>query len=87
LRKASILIIKIIRGPLTGITGLGFAGTNKISVSSDGRPFVAEPNTHILVLAPGASGNVPPSQVIRNSTIGSALISQGGIGVRSCKCQ
>jgi hypothetical protein len=76
---------RVISGPLTKIGVPGF-GT-KIGVSTDGRLFVAEPNNRILVFAPGTNGNVPPSQVIQDSTIGSAHIDQGGIGVRSgCQC-
>jgi hypothetical protein len=56
---------------------------NKIGISSDGRLFVAEPNRRILVFAPGATGNVAPSQVIEDSTSGPA--GQGGIAVRSLK--
>jgi hypothetical protein len=78
--------VRVISGPLTEIGGPGFAGANKIGVSSDGRLFVAEPNNRILVFAPGANGNVPPSQVIKDSTV-TGLINQGGIGVRSCNCQ
>jgi hypothetical protein len=79
--------VRVISGPATLIGGPGFAGTTKIGVSSDGRLFVAEPNNRILVFAPGANGNVPPSQIIQDSTIGSAPVNQGGIGVRSCSCQ
>jgi hypothetical protein len=75
--------VRTISGPATGITGPGFAGANKISVSSDGRLFVAEPNRRILVFAPGATGNVAPSQVIEDSTPGPAA--QGGMAVRSLK--
>ena len=60
---------------------------NKIAVSFDGRLFVAEANNRILVFAPGASGDVPPAQIIQDSTIGNAQIPQGGIAVRSCHCQ
>ncbi|MGF6837634.1 hypothetical protein QF001_001501 [Paraburkholderia youngii] len=73
--------VRTISGPATGITGPGFPGANKISVSSDGRLFVAEPNRRILVFAPGATGNVAPSQVIEDSTPGPA--DQGGIAVQS----
>jgi len=79
--------VRIIAGPATGITGPGSAGADKIGVSSDGRLFVAEPNNRILVFAPGASGNAPPSQVIQDSTTGAGSLNQGGIGVRSCSCR
>jgi hypothetical protein len=79
--------VRVIAGSSTTITGPGFPGANKIGVSSDGRLFVAEPNNRILVFAPGASGDVPPSQVIQDSTIGSQALGQGGIGVRSCSCR
>lgn len=75
--------IRVISGPATGITGPGLAGASKIGVSSDGRLFVAEPDRRILVFAPGATGNVAPSQVIEDSTAGPAA--QGGIAVRSLK--
>jgi hypothetical protein len=78
--------VRVISGPLTEIGGPGFPGANKIGVSSDGRLFVAEANNRILVFAPGANGDVPPSQVIQDSTI-TGLIDQGGIGVRSCNCK
>jgi hypothetical protein len=74
--------VRVISGPSTTITGPGFAGATKIGVSSDGRLFVAEPNNRILVFAPGARGNVPPSQVIEDSTLATPR-DQGGIGVRS----
>jgi hypothetical protein len=38
------------------------------SASRDGRLFVAEPNRPILAFAPGATGNVAPSQVIEDFT-------------------
>lgn len=77
--------LREIGGPATGITGPGvLAGTSKISVSSDGRLFVAEPNRRILVFAPGASGDVAPSQIIEDSTNGPT--GQGGIAVRSSPC-
>jgi hypothetical protein len=37
--------IRLISGAATGITGPGFIGAAKIALSSDGRLFVAEPNT------------------------------------------
>jgi hypothetical protein len=77
--------VRQISGSATGISGPGLPGANKISVSADGRLFVAEPGARILVFAPGANGNVPPSQVIQDST--SAPTDQGGIAVRSCRCQ
>ncbi len=61
--------------------------TNKIAVSSDGRLFVAAPNNRILVFAPGASGDVAPSQIIQDSAADAVGSSQGSIAVRSCKCQ
>ena len=69
-----------------GDWGAGFPGRQQDWVSSDGRLFVAEPNNRILVFAPGANGNVPPSQAIQDSTI-TGLIDQGGIGLLSCNCQ
>ncbi len=60
--------------------------TNKIAVSNDGRLFVAEANNTILVFAPGARGNVAPSQIITDSTLGGTQIGAAGIGVRSCHC-
>ena len=77
---------RVIRGSATQIGVPGFLGANKISVSADGRLFDAEPNNRILVFAPGADGNVPPAQIIQDSTIGSAQIDQGGVAVRSCRC-
>lgn len=74
--------VRTISGPATGITGPGLPG-NKIAISSDGRLFVAEPNLRILAFAPGARGNVGPSQVIEDSTSSSAA--QGGIAVRAFK--
>jgi sugar lactone lactonase YvrE len=78
--------LRVISGQKTTITGPGIIGANKIGVSSDGRLFVAEPNNRILVFAPGAAGNVSPSQVIHDTTTGTGLVDQGGIGVRSCSC-
>ncbi|MPW19998.1 hypothetical protein GCT13_24650 [Paraburkholderia sp. CNPSo 3157] len=72
--------VRTISGPATGITGPGLPG-NKIAISSDGRLFVAEPNLRILAFAPGARGNVAPSQVIEDSTPGPVTF--GGIAVRS----
>ena len=60
--------------------------TNKIAVSNDGRLFVAEANNTILVFAPGARGNVAPSQIITDSTLGATQLGAAGIGVRSCHC-
>jgi hypothetical protein len=76
---------RVIAGPLTLIGPPGELN-NKIAVSADGRLFVAEANDRILVFAPGAMGNIAPAQVIQDSTIGSAAVAQGGIGVRSCEC-
>ncbi|HEX7910039.1 MAG TPA: hypothetical protein VF534_18380 [Paraburkholderia sp.] len=72
--------LRTISGPATGITGSGLPG-NKIAVSTDGRLFDAEPNLRILAFAPGARGNVAPSQVIEDSTPGPVTL--GGIAVRS----
>ena len=77
---------RVIRGSATQIGVPGFLGANKIAVSADGRLFDAEPNNRILVFAPGADGNVPPAQIIQDSTIGGAQIDQGGVAVRSCRC-
>ena len=79
--------VRTIGGPATGITAPGILGTSKIAVSSDGRLFVAEPNNRIRVFAPGADGNVAPSQIIADATPGSAQSAQGGIAVRSCDCE
>jgi hypothetical protein len=72
--------VRTISGPATGITGSGLPG-NKIAISSDGRLLDAEPNLRILAFAPGARGNVAPSQVIEDSTPGPVTL--GGIAVRS----
>jgi hypothetical protein len=72
--------IRTISGPATEITGPGVPG-NKIAISSDGRLLVAEPSLRILAFAPGARGNVAPSQVITDSTPGPTT--QGGIAARS----
>ena len=87
--KSSPAVLRSIRGSATptGITAPGILGTSKIAVSSDGRLFVAEPNSRILVFAPGANGNVAPSQIIADATPGSAQSAQGGIAVRSCDCE
>src|ERR1700692_1483226 len=78
--------VRTISGPATGITGPGFeAGTNKMAIFARGRLFVSEPNGRILVFAPGATGNVAPSQVIEDST--SVPAAQGGIAGRSCPSQ
>jgi hypothetical protein len=86
-RRASgnVAPVCVIAGALTQI---GPPGTlnNKIAVSADGRLYVAEANNRILVFAPGASGDVPPSQIIEDSTIGATQVDAGGIGVRSCQC-
>ena len=81
--------LRTLAGPATGI-GIpnGGLGTNKIAVSSDGRLFVSEPVRRILVFAPGANGNVAPSQVIQDGTPGSSFLNpQGGVAVRSCNCK
>jgi hypothetical protein len=77
--------IRTISGPATGIIAQSLppAG-NRIAVSPDGRLFVAQPNLRILAFAPGARGNVAPSQVIEDSTPpGSANF--GGIAFRSAE--
>ena len=79
--------MRVIRGSETGITVPGFVGAGKISVSSDGRLFVAEPRNRILVFALGATGNVRPSQIIEDSMLGPGPTDQGGIAVRSCSCR
>jgi hypothetical protein len=79
--------IRTLHGPATGIGSPGGIGTNKIAVSSDGRLFVAEPDDRILVFAPGATGDVAPSQVIVDASFRSDHPFQGGIAVRSCSCQ
>jgi hypothetical protein len=70
------------------LTKIGPPGTltNKIAVAADGRLFVAEAGNRILVFAPGAHGNVPPAQIIEDSTTSSIQVGAGGIGVRSCSC-
>jgi len=87
LANGNVSPTRVISGPSTHLGVPGFLGTSKISVSSDGRLFDAEPNDRILVFAPGASGDVAPSQIIQDSTIGSAQVDQGGVAVRSCACQ
>ncbi|BCZ81211.1 hypothetical protein PTKU64_48860 [Paraburkholderia terrae] len=74
--------IRTISGPATEIIGqvLAFPG-NRITVSPDGRLFVAQQNLRILAFAPGARGNVAPSQVIEDSTPGPA--NSAGIAFRS----
>jgi hypothetical protein len=72
--------IRTIGGPATGMTGSSLPG-NKIAVTPDGRLLVAEQNLRILAFAPGARGNVAPSQVIEDSTPGPGT--QGGIAARS----
>jgi hypothetical protein len=74
--------IRTISGPATGIIGdrLPLPG-NRIAVSPDGRLFVTNPNLRILVFAPGARGDVAPSQVIDDSTPSSAR--SAGIAFRS----
>jgi len=74
--------IRTISGPATGIISqvLAFPG-NRITVSPDGRLFVAQPNLRILAFAPGARGNAAPSQVIGDSTPGPA--NSAGIAFRS----
>lgn len=80
--------IRRLAGPATGISPPEGIGFNKIAVSSDGRLFVAEPHRRVLVFAPGAAGNVAPSQLIQDATSGTlTLDAQGGIAVRSCGCR
>jgi hypothetical protein len=84
---------RVIAGPATQIGPPGFQ-TNKISVAADGRLYVSEANASIsakanatiLVFAPGANGNVPPSQIIQDSTISSTEVGSAGIAARSCPC-
>jgi hypothetical protein len=83
--SGNVAPVRVISGALTQIGPPGELN-NKIAVSADGRLFVAEANDRILVFAPGASGNVPPAQVIQDATIGAGAVAQGGIGVRSCSC-
>ncbi len=61
--------------------------TNKIAVSADGRLFVSAPNGRILVFAPGANGDITPSQIIDDSSAAVAALPQASIAVRSCICQ
>ncbi|MBV8630057.1 MAG: hypothetical protein JOZ83_03980 [Silvibacterium sp.] len=77
---------RVISGPLTRIGPPSPVFTNKIAVASDGRLYVSEANETILVFAPGAHGNVPPAQIIQDSTIGTTPVGAAGIGVRSCTC-
>ncbi|HZP03285.1 MAG TPA: hypothetical protein VFB43_00190 [Terracidiphilus sp.] len=77
--------VRVIAGPRTQIGPPGQLN-NKIAVAADGRLYVAEANNRILVFAPGARGNVPPAQIIEDSTIGTTQVGAGGIGVRSCQC-
>jgi hypothetical protein len=77
--------IRVLAGSLTQIGPPGTL-TNKIAVAADGRLFVAEADNRILVFAPGARGDVPPAQIIEDSTVGSTQVGAGGIGVRSCSC-
>lgn len=84
--SGNVAPIRVIAGPQT-LIGTPGGLVNKIGVGADGRLFVAEANNRILVFAPGVTGNVVPSQIIQDSTIGAATVSQGGIGVRSCQCQ
>src|SRR5262249_47303997 len=72
--------VRLLTGAATGITRPGLIGTDKIALSSDGRLFVAEPNNRILVFAPGARGNVAPSQVIQDSSIGSTQVREAELG-------
>lgn len=83
--SGNVAPVRVIAGPLTQIGPPGQLN-NKIAVSGDGRLFVAEANDRILVFAPGSRGNVPPSQIIEDSTIGTTQVGAAGIGVRSCQC-
>ena len=78
--RGDVRPVRTISGPATGLTASGLPG-NTIAVSSDGRLLVAAPTLRILAFAPGARGNVAPSQVIDDSTAGPTT--QGGIAVRS----
>ena len=78
---------RVIRGSATQLGIPGDLGTSKISVSSDGRLFDAEPNNRILVFAAGSRGNAPPAQIIQDSTLNNQQVDQGGLAVRSCDCQ
>ena len=74
--------LRTISGPATEIVGQSLPPPgNRIAVSVDGRLFVAVPNRRILAFAPGAKGNVAPSQIIEDSTSGPD--SAGSIAVRS----
>ncbi|MBN3756103.1 hypothetical protein G3N95_24400 [Paraburkholderia sp. Tr-20389] len=75
--------LRTISGPATGIVGQELARPgNRIAVSPDGRLFFADPSQlRILAFAPGARGNVPPSQIIEDSTPGPA--NSGAIVFRS----
>jgi hypothetical protein len=84
--QGNVAPVRVIRGPATQIGIPGVVGTSKISVAADGRLFDAEPNNRILVFAPGATGNVTPSQIIRDATTGGAPIDQGGVAARFCNC-
>ncbi len=74
---------RVIAGSST-VFGAPGIKNNKIAVSSDGHLFVAESNNMILVFAPGASGNVAPSQIIWDSTApANVAYGQAGIAVRN----
>ena len=73
--------LRTISGPATGMNAQMFPPGNRITVSPDGRLFVVAPTQRILAFAPGARGNVAPSQVIEDSTPGTA--NAGGIAFRS----
>ena len=83
--SGNVAPVRVIAGPLTQIGPPGQLN-NKIAVSADGRLFVAEANNKILVFAPGAHGNIAPSQIIEDSTIGTTQVGAAGIGVRYCQC-
>jgi hypothetical protein len=74
--------LRTISGPATGLIGQVLAPPgNRIAVSPDGRLFVVAPPQGIFAFAPGARGNVAPSQVIEDTTPGTG--NAGGISFRS----
>ena len=78
---------RVISGARTKIGPPSPENDNKIAVAADGRLYVSEANETILVFAPAAHGDAEPAQIITDSTIGTAQIGAGGIGVRSCSCR
>ncbi|EUC12211.1 hypothetical protein SAMN05446934_9718 [Paraburkholderia hospita] len=75
--------LRTISGPDTGLTAQQLARPgNRIAVSPDGRLFFSDPShLRVLAFAPGARGNVAPSQVIEDSAPGPTYT--GGIAFRS----